>query len=139
MLTCAVVSVCQISQHQVSVVQSLAKMMGWNVLSLTNSCGVGAVEQIGTASSVILASPNGERYVLINIFYCHAVEHGCDLYQTHHSQTHRNAPWAGDGCSRQRVAFAARTRLLSEHTRSRSQVAKHNGCVQRSCARSAGG
>lgn len=51
----------QLSQHQVYAVQALAKMMGWKVLSFTLSCGVGPVEAIGTASSLSLASPNGER------------------------------------------------------------------------------
>ena len=51
----------QVSQHQVYVVQALSKMMGWKVLSFTINCGVGPVEAIGTASSLSLASPNGER------------------------------------------------------------------------------
>ncbi|KAI1284855.1 Mediator of RNA polymerase II transcription subunit 17 [Halotydeus destructor] len=53
----------QVSQHQVMVVQALAKIMGWKILSLTNNCGVGPVEMIGTASSVVLASPNGQRLI----------------------------------------------------------------------------
>lgn len=59
----------QVSQHQVYVVQALAKMMGWKVLSFTINCGVGPVELIGTASSLSLASPNGERYDLIHFFF----------------------------------------------------------------------
>lgn len=51
----------QVSQHQVYVVQALAKMMGWKVLSFTINCGVGPIEVVGTASSLSLASPNGER------------------------------------------------------------------------------
>lgn len=53
----------QVSQHQVLAVHALAKMMGWKVLSFTLNCGVGPVEMIGTASSLLMASPNGERQI----------------------------------------------------------------------------
>jgi len=37
--------------------------MGWKVLSLNINVGVGHVEPIGTASSILLVSPNGDRFV----------------------------------------------------------------------------
>ncbi len=39
--------------------------MGWKVLSLNINVGVGHVEPIGTASSIVLVSPNGDRFVFI--------------------------------------------------------------------------
>ncbi|CAG2117639.1 unnamed protein product, partial [Medioppia subpectinata] len=51
----------QVSQHQVFAIQALAKPMGWRVLSLNINVGVGHVEPIGTASSIVLVSPNGDR------------------------------------------------------------------------------
>ena len=41
--------------------------MGWRVLSLNINVGVGHVEPIGTASSIVLVSPNGDRYVFYYI------------------------------------------------------------------------
>lgn len=55
-----------VSHHQVVAVQSLAKAMGWKVVSLNTSVGVGKPEPIcGTASSIVLISPNGDRTVSI--------------------------------------------------------------------------
>lgn len=56
---------CQVSQHQVNAVQALAKLMGWKVLSTCNHIGVGPVEPIGNASSVIMASPTGDRVIAV--------------------------------------------------------------------------
>lgn len=53
----------QVAQHQVSAVQTLAKYVGWKVLSTCGSVGVGGVEPLGNASSIVMASPNGEKYV----------------------------------------------------------------------------
>lgn len=36
--------------------------MGWRTLSLNINVGVGHFESIGTSSSIVLASPNGDRY-----------------------------------------------------------------------------
>lgn len=47
------------SQHQVHAVQQLAKVMGWHVLSFSNHVGLGAIESIGNASAITVASPNG--------------------------------------------------------------------------------
>jgi mediator of RNA polymerase II transcription subunit 17 len=58
-LRCLLLS--QISQHQAFATQALAKMMGWKVLTFTTNCGIGPVEKIGTASSLVLCSPNGKR------------------------------------------------------------------------------
>ncbi|XP_053544617.1 mediator of RNA polymerase II transcription subunit 17 isoform X3 [Ictalurus punctatus] len=49
----------QMSQHQVHAVQQLAKVMGWHVLSFSNHVGLGAIESIGNASAITVASPNG--------------------------------------------------------------------------------
>ena len=52
-----------ISHHQMYALQSLTKIMGWKVLSFTSNCGVGPIEKSGTASSMLLSSSDGERYV----------------------------------------------------------------------------
>ncbi|XP_069828087.1 mediator of RNA polymerase II transcription subunit 17 [Dendropsophus ebraccatus] len=55
----------QMSQHQVLAVQQLAKVMGWHVLSFSNHVGLGPVESIGNASSITVASPNGDYVVSV--------------------------------------------------------------------------
>ncbi|RWS12809.1 mediator of RNA polymerase II transcription subunit 17-like isoform X2 [Dinothrombium tinctorium] len=55
----------QVSQHQINAIQALSKLMGWKVLSHNVNCGVGPVEMIGTASSIVLASPNGDRMIAV--------------------------------------------------------------------------
>nr|CAD7200656.1 unnamed protein product [Timema douglasi] len=56
---------CQIYQHQITAVQSLAKCMGWQFLSNSSHLGLGAVEPLGNASSCILASPIGDRLIAV--------------------------------------------------------------------------
>ncbi|XP_049763475.1 mediator of RNA polymerase II transcription subunit 17 [Schistocerca nitens] len=56
---------CQIYQHQIAAVQSLAKRMGWQFLSNSSHLGLGAVEPLGNASSCILASPIGDRMIAV--------------------------------------------------------------------------
>lgn len=56
---------CQVSQHQVNAAQALAKLMGWKVLSTCNHIGIGSVEPIGNASSVLMASPTGDRVIAV--------------------------------------------------------------------------
>ncbi|XP_064623431.1 mediator of RNA polymerase II transcription subunit 17-like isoform X2 [Lineus longissimus] len=56
---------CQIAQHQISAVQTLSKMMGWQVLSINTHAGVGDMEPLGNTSTVMLASPTGERVLSI--------------------------------------------------------------------------
>ncbi|XP_067009669.1 mediator of RNA polymerase II transcription subunit 17 [Anabrus simplex] len=56
---------CQIYQHQITAVQSLAKCMGWQFLANSSNLGLGAVEQLGNASSCILASPIGDRLIAV--------------------------------------------------------------------------
>lgn len=56
---------CQIYQHQIIAVQSLAKCMGWQFLSNSAHLGLGAVEPLGNASSCILASPIGDRMIAV--------------------------------------------------------------------------
>ncbi|CAJ0951904.1 unnamed protein product [Ranitomeya imitator] len=55
----------QMSQHQILAVQQLAKVMGWHVLSFSNHVGLGPVESIGNASSITVASPNGDYTVSV--------------------------------------------------------------------------
>lgn len=50
-----------ISHHQMNALQSLAKIMGWKVMSFTSNCGIGPIEKAGTASSILIGSSNGER------------------------------------------------------------------------------
>ena len=53
----------QISQHQVLAAQGLAKIMGWQTLSYNIECGTGPLKPtaVGTASSLLICSPDGER------------------------------------------------------------------------------
>ncbi|KAJ1519309.1 hypothetical protein ONE63_004608 [Megalurothrips usitatus] len=57
--------ICQIQQHQITAVQALAKCMGWQTLSNSMHLGVGEVQQMGNASSCILASPMGDRLIAV--------------------------------------------------------------------------
>ena len=52
---------CQISQHQVTGVQALAKVMGWQVLASSCFLGSGAVEPFGSAAGCHLANNKGEK------------------------------------------------------------------------------
>ncbi|XP_076044379.1 mediator complex subunit 17 isoform X2 [Oratosquilla oratoria] len=56
---------CQISQHNMAASQSMAKYMGWTVLTADTNIGVGPVEPLGNASAVLLASPNGNKIMSI--------------------------------------------------------------------------
>ena len=47
--------------HQMNVVHNLAKLMSWNVLSINTHVGTGDMESIGTAMTLLLASPLGDR------------------------------------------------------------------------------
>lgn len=58
---------CQINSHQISCLISLARCMAWQVVSNSNHLGVGKVEPLGNASSCLLASPNSERMVAVQI------------------------------------------------------------------------
>lgn len=58
---------CQINQHQISGLQQVAKCMGWQTLSNSNHLGIGSVEPLGNASSCVLASPNGDRLIAVQI------------------------------------------------------------------------
>lgn len=55
----------QVSQHQISVSQNLARLMGWQIMSTSTAMGVSDLESSGTASSLILAAPNKERILAI--------------------------------------------------------------------------
>jgi len=56
---------CQISQHQVTGVQALAKVMGWQVLASSCFLGSGAVEPFGSAAGCLLANSKGDRFVAV--------------------------------------------------------------------------
>ncbi|XP_053694801.1 mediator of RNA polymerase II transcription subunit 17 [Sabethes cyaneus] len=58
---------CQISQHQIICLQSLAKCMAWQILSNSSHLGIGSVEPLGNASSCVLASPNSDRLVAVQV------------------------------------------------------------------------
>lgn len=56
---------CQVSQHQVNAVQTLAKFVGWKVLSTCANVGVGPVEPVGNACSILMASPTGDKVISV--------------------------------------------------------------------------
>ncbi|CAG0892759.1 unnamed protein product [Darwinula stevensoni] len=59
---------CQIAQHQITAVQSLARCMGWAVVSSSFNLGVSSpIQPLGhsNVASCILASPSGERRIAI--------------------------------------------------------------------------
>lgn len=56
---------CQISQHQINGVQSLAKVMGWQVLSSSCFLGSGAVEPFGSAAGCLIANPKGDKFAAV--------------------------------------------------------------------------
>ncbi|XP_055906764.1 mediator of RNA polymerase II transcription subunit 17 [Eupeodes corollae] len=58
---------CQINQHQISCLLNLARCMAWQVLSNSNHLGIGEVEPLGNASSCLLASPNSDRMIAVQI------------------------------------------------------------------------
>ncbi|KAH8265392.1 hypothetical protein KR038_005693 [Drosophila bunnanda] len=58
---------CQINSHQISCLISLARCMAWTVLSNSNHLGIGKVEPLGNASSCLLASPNSDRMIAVQI------------------------------------------------------------------------
>ena len=58
---------CQINSHQISCLLNLARCMAWQVLSNSNHLGIGKVEPLGNASSCLLASPNSDRMIAVQI------------------------------------------------------------------------
>lgn len=58
---------CQINHHQIQALQLVAKCMAWQTLSSSNHLGIGTVEPLGNASSCVLASPNGDRLIAVQI------------------------------------------------------------------------
>jgi hypothetical protein len=59
-----VVVVFQIAKHHITTAQSLARILGWNTLSLNMHVGVGDMEPVGNAHTFVTASPNGMRSVI---------------------------------------------------------------------------
>uniref|UniRef100_A0A6B2EPP0 Mediator of RNA polymerase II transcription subunit 17 n=1 Tax=Phlebotomus kandelakii TaxID=1109342 RepID=A0A6B2EPP0_9DIPT len=58
---------CQINRHQMSGLLNVARCMAWQTLSNSNHLGIGSVEPLGNASSCLLASPNGDRLIAVQI------------------------------------------------------------------------
>ena len=56
---------CQISQHQVTGVQALARVMGWQVLASSCFLGSGAIEPFGSAAGCLLSNARGEKFVSV--------------------------------------------------------------------------
>ncbi|XP_050542328.1 mediator of RNA polymerase II transcription subunit 17 [Daktulosphaira vitifoliae] len=56
---------CQVYQHQIAGVQSIAKTHGWQFLASSSHLGLGPVEPMGNASSCLLASPIGDRLISV--------------------------------------------------------------------------
>jgi len=56
---------CQLAHHQISGVQYLAKVMGWQVLSSSSFLGSGPVEPIGSAAGCLLANASGNRFLAV--------------------------------------------------------------------------
>jgi len=56
---------CQISQHQVTGVQALARVMGWSVLASSCFLGSGAIEPFGSATGCLLASDKGDKFIAV--------------------------------------------------------------------------
>lgn len=58
---------CQISHHQITGLQNLAKCMAWQILSNSSNLGIGSVEPLGNASSCLLAAPNGDKLIAVQV------------------------------------------------------------------------
>ncbi|GAB0091251.1 Mediator of RNA polymerase II transcription subunit 17 [Sergentomyia squamirostris] len=58
---------CQINRHQMTGLLNVARCMAWQTLSNSNHLGIGSVEPLGNASSCLLASPNGDRLIAVQI------------------------------------------------------------------------
>uniref|UniRef100_T1GD12 Mediator of RNA polymerase II transcription subunit 17 n=1 Tax=Megaselia scalaris TaxID=36166 RepID=T1GD12_MEGSC len=58
---------CQVNQHQITSLLSLAKCLAWQVLSNSNHLGIGSVEPLGNASACLLSSPNGDRMIAVEL------------------------------------------------------------------------
>jgi len=56
---------CQLAQHQISGVQNLARVMGWQVLSSSSFLGCGAVEPLGSAAGCVLSNAKGSRFLAV--------------------------------------------------------------------------
>jgi len=56
---------CQLAHHQISGVQILARVCGWQVLSSNNFLGSGSVEPFGSAAGCLLANSEGNRFLAI--------------------------------------------------------------------------
>lgn len=57
----------QICQHQIAGLQSLSKCMAWPLLSNSTHLGIGAVEPLGNAHSCVIASPNADRTIAVQV------------------------------------------------------------------------
>lgn len=57
----------QICQHQIAGLQSLSKCMAWQLLSNSTHLGIGPVEPLGNAHSCVIASPNADRTIAVQV------------------------------------------------------------------------
>ena len=51
----------QVSLHHINTLMHIGKWMGWHMLSINMHTGVGDMEAIGNAHTIMLASPKGDR------------------------------------------------------------------------------
>jgi mediator of RNA polymerase II transcription subunit 17 len=56
---------CQLAQHQISGVQNLARVMGWQVLSASSFLGNGAVEPLGSAAGCLISNAKADRFLAV--------------------------------------------------------------------------
>lgn len=57
----------QICQHQITGLQSLSRCMAWQLLSNSNHLGIGDVEPLGNANSILIASPLADRIIAVQV------------------------------------------------------------------------
>jgi hypothetical protein len=51
----------QIAQHKLLGIQMVARSLGWFIISVNHSVGVGDLEPTGNASGVMIGSPHHDR------------------------------------------------------------------------------
>ncbi|KAG5683576.1 hypothetical protein PVAND_012849 [Polypedilum vanderplanki] len=54
-------------QHQISGLQNLSRCMAWQLLSNSNHLGIGDVEPLGNANSILISSPLGDRVIAVQV------------------------------------------------------------------------
>lgn len=56
---------CQVSEHHFMCVHTVAKQLGWKVMSTSNHLGVGDLEEIGNAQGIMIVSSNNDRVLSV--------------------------------------------------------------------------